>query len=390
MPWKEQKPMDQKIQMLADWQTKLFSITDLSQKYGISRKTVYKWLNRYEQIGVDGLKELSRRPNSSPGQASEEIIELIIKEKLKNRKRGPKKIHAQLKRRYPMLEVPTPSTIGHWLKENGLVEARKMRKRVPPYTQPFISCQSPNVVWSADFKGQFYTKDAKVCYPLTVSDNYSRYLLKCVGMPGPRYQGTRAVFVSAFREYGLPDAIRIDNGTPFAGQCIGGLSRLMIWWIQLGIIPERIEKGSPQQNGRHERMHRTLKLESLDPIAINMKEQQKQFELFRIDYNNHRPHEALNQESPVKYYEQSSRPYVEKPVEPEYDYSYIVRRVRSNGEIKLNGKMCFLTELLAGQPVGLKELDGGIMSIDYGFYPLGLIDLKKNKVIKKVLPMSPV
>ena len=310
MPWKELKPMDQKIQMLADWQTEQLSITDLSQKYGISRKTVYKWLSRYKEIGIDGLKELSRRPDSSPGQTSEKIIELIVKEKLKNRKRGPKKIYAQLRRRYPLLDIPSPSTIGHWLKKNGLVKARKRRKRVPPYEQPFIECQSPNATWSADFKGQFYTKDARACYPLTISDNYSRYLLKCVGLPGPRHRQTRAVFVSAFREYGLPDAIRIDNGTPFAGRCVGGLSRLMIWWIQLGIIPERIEKGSPQQNGRHERMHRTLKADALDPIAINMKEQQKQFDLFRFDYNNHRPHEALDQQPPVSYYNKSNKPYV--------------------------------------------------------------------------------
>lgn len=390
MPWKEIKPMNQKIQMIADWQTEVFTVTDLSQKYGISRKTVYKWVNRYDQIGVDGLKDLSRMPKFSPSKTSEDIIELIVKEKLKNRKRGPKKIYAQLKRRYPMFKMPAPSTIGHWLKKNGLVKMRKIRKRVPPYTQPFVECQSPNAVWSADFKGQFYTKDANVCYPLTVSDNYSRYLLKCVGMPGPRYKETRDVFVSAFREYGLPDAIRVDNGTPFAGQCIGGLSRLMVWWIQLGIIPERIEKGAPYQNGRHERMHRTLKAESLDPVAINMKEQQRQFEVFRIDYNDNRPHEALKQEAPVKYYKKSARAYIEKPIEPEYDYSYIVRRVRSNGEIKINGKMCFLTELLAGQPVGLKEIDSDIMSVYFSFYRLGFIDLKKNKVIKKVLPMSPV
>lgn len=390
MPWKELKPMDQKIQMIVDWQTKQFSITDISQKYGISRKTVYKWLNRYEQIGIDGLKELSRKPYVSPYQTPEEIVELIIKEKLKNRKRGPKKIYAQLKQQYPVLNVPTPSTINHWLEKNGLVEMRKRRSRVPPYTQPFIKCQSSNAVWSADFKGQFYTKDAKVCYPLTISDNYSRYLLKCVGLPGPRYQETRVGFVSAFQEYGIPHAIRVDNGTPFAGRCVGGLSRLMIWWIQLGIIPERIEKGCPQQNGRHERMHRTLKAEALDPIAMNMKEQQKQFDLFRIDYNNCRPHEALDQQPPVKYYTKSTKSYVEKPVEPEYDYSYIVRRVRSSGDIKFHNKAYFITELLAGQFIGLKIVDNDFVSIYYSFYPLGVIDLKKNKVIKKVLPMSPV
>ena len=390
MPWKELKPMDQKIQMIADWQTKQLNITDLSRKYGISRKIVYKWLNRYEQIGVDGLKDFSRKPKVSPNQTPENVIELIIKEKLKNRKRGPKKIYAQLKRQYPVLDIPAPSTISHWLEQNGLVEMRKIRSKVPPYTQPFIKCQSPNAVWSADFKGQFYTGDTKVCYPLTISDNYSRYLLKCVGLPGPRYLETRDVFVSAFREYGLPHAIRVDNGTPFAGRTIGGLSNLMVWWIQLGIIPERIEKGCPEQNGRHERMHRTLKNESLDPIAMNMKEQQERFDLFRIDYNNYRPHEALGQQPPVKYYTMSSKHYVEEPVKPEYDYSYIVRRVRSSGDIRFHSKAYYLTELLAGQSIGLKVVDEDFVGIYYSFYPLGLIDLKKKKVIKKVLPMSPV
>lgn len=384
MPWTEMKPMDLKIQMLADWQTKQFSITDLSQKYGISRKTAYKWLNRYEQVGIDGLKNRSRRPHISPYQTRDEIIELIIKEKLNKRKWGPKKIYAQLKERYPDRDLPRPSTIGHWLKKHGLVKNRKRRLRVPPYTEPFLECQTPNAVWSADYKGQFHTHDTRVCYPLTMSDNYSRYLLKCVGLPGPRYQETRFVIESAFREFGLPDAIRTDNGTPFAGKCVGGLSRLMIWWIQLGITPERIKKGCPQQNGRHERMHRTLKYEALDPIAHTMKEQQKQFDLFRIEYNNDRPHESLDQHPPTRYYRKSTRPYVEKPVEPEYDYSYTVRRVRSSGDIKLHGKMYFLTELLHGQPIGLKEVDDGLMAIYYSFYQLGLIDLKKNKVIKKV------
>lgn len=384
MSWNTMNTMNLKIQMLVDWQTKQMDITSLSQKYGISRPTVYKWLSRYHHDGIDGLKEQSRIPHRNPHQTGDDIIELIINEKLKNRKRGPKKIYARLKEQYPETDIPAPSTIGHWLKKNGLVIKRKRRFSVPPYTEPFKSCQLPNAVWSADYKGQFYTKDARICYPLTVSDNYSRYLLKCVGLPGPRYYETRTVFESAFREYGLPDAIRTDNGTPFAGKCVGGLSRLMLWWIQLGIVPERIAKGSPQQNGRHERMHRTLKAEALDPIERTMKKQQEQFNIFRTDYNNYRPHESLNQQPPARYYQNSARPYVERPAEPEYDYSHIVRRVRSNGEIKLDGNMYYLTELLQGQPIGLKEVDDGLFAINYSFYPIGYINLRKNKVIKKV------
>jgi len=384
MPWKTVKTMDLKVQLVADRQTKQLSITHLSQKYEISRPTVYKWINRYEQCGIDGLKEQSRTPYNCPHQTSDEMIKLIIKEKLKNRKRGPKKIHARLREQHPRIDLPSPSTMGHWLKKNGLVIPRKRRHRVEPYTEPFILCKSPNSVWSADFKGQFYTKDRHLVYPLTISDNYSRYLLKCVSLPGPRYKDTRAVFESVFQEYGLPDAIRTDNGTPFASKGIGGLSRLMIWWILLGIIPERIDKGCPQQNGRHERMHRTLKSEALDPVAKNNKEQQKKFDIFRFDFNNYHPHESLNQQPPARFYTKSTRPYVEKPPEPEYDYSYIVRRVRSSGEVKLHGRMYYLTELLYGYPVGLKEIDDSLLAIYYSFYPLGQIDLRKNKVIKKV------
>jgi transposase InsO family protein len=195
----------------------------------------------------------------------------LIQEKLQNRKRGPRKVRAQLERKRPELELPAVSTIAYWLKKEGLVERRKKRLHVPPYTQPFAECNTPNDVWSIDYKGQFYMKNGHVCYPLTISDNFSRFLLGCQALEGPRYVPTRQCIESVFREYGLPRAIRCDNGIPFAGRCIGGLSPLSIWWILLGIIPERIGKGCPQENGRHERMHRTLKNEALDPVARDLK-----------------------------------------------------------------------------------------------------------------------
>ena len=263
MPWKIIDTMDQKIQLIADWQTQCFSITDLSQKYGISRPIVYKLIERYEQLGIEGLKEQSRAPKHCPHRTPKEILNLIIQEKLKNRNRGPRKICAQLKRQHPELDIPAISTASYWLKKEGLVEKRKKRLHVPPYTQPFYKCQASNDVWSIDYKGQFYMKNGHVCYPLTISDNFSRFLLGCKALAGPRYDPTRCYLESIFREYGLPDAIRSDNGTPFASKCIGGLSRLSIWFIQQGIIPERIEKGCPQENGRHERMHRTLKKDVL-------------------------------------------------------------------------------------------------------------------------------
>ncbi len=393
MPWKEVSTMTQKIQLLADWHSKLFTVTDLSHKYDIQRNTVYKWLERYEAFGVDGLKERSRAPHRHPNQTPDDVVAMIVAQKLKKRKRGPKKVIARLKEQHPDIVWPSPSTASDWLKKHGLVGAKKKRSTVPPYTEPFKDCHEPNASWSADYKGQFYTRNGRICYPLTISYNYSRYLLACTGLPGPRYHETRAIFETVFREYGLPDVIRTDNGTPFAGKCIGGLSRLAIWWIQLGIMPERIDKGRPQQNSRHERMHRTMDDEALEHIAPAMKEQQREFDFFRTDYNDDRPHEALGQKTPASVYKKSPRPFVEKPVAPEYDHGYTVRQVRSSGDIKLNGNRYFLTELLEGHYVGLKAVSDELWQIYYSFYPLGFIDIKKNKVLrtkKKVFTMCPV
>ena len=336
---------------------------------------------RHKQLGIEGLKEQSRAPKNCPNRTPKKILNLLIQEKLKNRKSGPRKIRARLKRQRPELALPAVSTISYWLKKEGLVEQRKKRLHVPPYTEPFVECNAPNKVWSMDYKGQFYMKNDHACYPFTVSDNFSRFLLRCKALAGPRYMPTKEALKSTFREYGLPDVIRNDNGTPFASKCIGGLSRLSIWLIQQGIIPERIKKGCPQENGRHERMHRTLKSDALDPVARNLKDQQKQFDIFQHDYNNYRPHESLNDQPPNDYYKKSSRPYVEHPHPPEYGYEYKIRRVRQSGDIKFNGQMFFLTESLAGQPVGLKEIADGLWQLQYSFYVLGSVDLRKNKII---------
>ena len=382
MPWKVINQMDLKYQLVTDLNKEQFSITDLSQKYGISRPTIYKWAERYKRLGLDGLKEQSRAPSNCPHRTSEKIINLVIQEKLKNRKRGPRKIRAQLKRQYPKIHFPAKSTIAYWLKKEGLVQQRKKCLHVPPYTKPFNECQAPNDIWSLDYKGQFYMKNSRVCYPLTISDNFSRYLLGCKALQGPRYVPTKKYLEFMFREYGLPQAIRNDNGTPFAGKGIGGLSRLSIWFIQLGIIPERIKKGCPQENGRHERMHRTLKSDVLDIIGHNLKEQQKQFDIFRYDFNNNRPHESLNDQTPNEYYVKSNRPYVEHPHPPEYGFDYTVRQVRQSGEIKFCGQMFYVTELLAGLPVSLKEIADGIWQLQFSFYVLGSVDLRKNKIIR--------
>lgn len=218
MPWKVKEPMDERISLITDWKSGNYSITELSAIYGVSRKTVYKWTNRYEEYGIDGLKELSRSPLSYPNQTEAEVIKGLIKEKMDHGKWGPKKLLRHLQGSRPDVQWPSVCTVEKWLRRHGLVKERKRRKRVPPYSEPFLQCDAPNKVWSADFKGQFKMGDGKWCYPLTLSDNMSRYLLVCRGVGSPCHEDTQKWFGWAFRNYGLPAAIRTDNGTPFAGQ----------------------------------------------------------------------------------------------------------------------------------------------------------------------------
>lgn len=383
MPWKEVKPMDQKIQLIADWKSQNFSKTDLSKKYNVSRKTVHKWINRYKKLSIDGLKEQSREPIYKPNSTKKHIIKKIVDCKIEHPKRGPNKIFHILVRKQPEIAWPTPSTIGYWLKKNNLVNPRKKIKRVPDYKNHFSECNSPNDVWSVDYKGQFYTRDKQICYPLTISDNFSRYLLECQSLSGPKFAETKSVFEKIFREYGIPKTIRSDNGTPFASKSVAGLSRLSIWFIQLGILPERIQKGCPQQNGRHERIHKTLKYETLDTVSKNMKEQQKRFDIFKTDYNFYRPHEALDNKTPSDFYKKSSLKYPSKIHKPIYDYGFEVRQVRNNGEIQFKGQYYFLTNLLDDEPVALKKVDENIWDIFYYFFPIASLNLRKNKIFSK-------
>jgi transposase InsO family protein len=298
MPWKDTNPMDERIKLISDSIDGHFTVTELSVIYEVSRKTVYKWIKRYSEHGIEGLKELSRAPLSSPTRTPDAIIEHLVRTKLDRMSWGPKKILAYLNTREPDVEWPRVGTIEKWLKNRGLVKKRRRRRVVPPYREPFLDANEINKVWSADYKGQFRTGDGLWCYPLTISDNASRYILSCKALGSPCYEDTRKWFEWTFREYGLPDAIRTDNGTPFAGHGLTGLSRLSVWMIKLGIRPERISVGEPQENGRHERMHRTLKEETVSPPASNIAAQQKRFDDFVYDYNNIRPHEGISQKAP--------------------------------------------------------------------------------------------
>ena len=385
MPWRMEKPMDQKIRMISYWLEGTYSISELALQFGVSRKTLHKWINRYIEEGVRGLEELSRAPHRHPNITESSQIERIINYKLKHRPWGPKKIIDCLQRLYPDEIWPSASTAGEWLKKNDLVRARKKRKHVQRYQDHFVGCTKPNDVWSADYKGQFTTKDLKSCYPLTVTDNYSRYLLACDGLEGPRYHGTKACFERIFNEYGLPLAIRTDNGVPFAGTSIGGISRLSLWWIKLGIKPERIAPAKPQQNGRHERMHRTLKEAAVRPASKNLSEQQKRFDFFRTEYNTERPHEGLGMKRPAELYKKSYRPYPKIIKSIDYPDGFILRLVRRGGEIRFENNYYFLSELLYGEKVGLIEVGYGLWQINFSFYRLGYIDLHKKRVIRTLL-----
>ena len=382
MPWKETCPMDQKAQLIGDFLKDEFTITELHEIYSISRKTIYKWLARYKEGGFVGLDDKSRAPLTHPNATPPKIVDRIIDTRLKHHTWGPKKVVAQLKKQYPEIRWPVPSTAGGILKKEGLVKGRYRKRHTPPYTEPFRECGRPNDVWSIDYKGQFQMLDGKYCYPLTLTDNFSRYLFLCQGLLHPRYAETKHWLEWAFKEYGLPLAIRSDNGTPFASVGLGGLSPLSIWLIKLWIRPERIKPAHPEQNGRHERMHLTLKAETTRPPRLNLKEQQKAFDFFREEFNTERPHEALGQKTPASIYIPSGRMLPKKLPEVEYESFMTVRQVRSNGCIKWKGGFVYVSQALAGEPVGLKQTSESEWEMRFSFHKLGILDERIGKVRK--------
>jgi transposase InsO family protein len=321
------------------------------------------------------------------------VVERLIAAKRGHLRWGPKKLVAWLQAQDPQVHWPAPSTAGDILRRAGLVRRRLGRRRSAPWGHPFATAAAPNDVWAIDLKGWFRTGDGVRCDPLTVADAATRYLLVCQGLRQPRGPEVRRVLERAFREYGLPWAIRTDNGPPFASTGLGGLSRLSVWWVKLGILPERIAPGHPEQNGRLERLHRTLKAETASPPQATWQSQQRAFDAFRRLYNEERPHEALGQRPPATVYGPSSRPYPPRLREPEYGSTMVVRRVRSNGEIKWRGGLLYLSEALRGEPVGLHQHDERYWTVHYGPLQIALMDDHARKLYRvpvEVLPMSPV
>ena len=378
--------MDQRVQLIGDWLRDEHTVRELGEHYQVSRKTIYKWIQRYKDGGVEALTEASCAPHHHPNATSPHIVSQIIEAKLKHKEWGPKKIVSSLERHFPDIPWPAVSTAQSLLRKEGLVKPRHRRRHTPPFAQAFHECLRPNDSWSMDYKGQFRTSDGKLCYPLTISDNFSRYLLTCRGLFHPDYEHTRLWLERTFREYGLPMSIKSDNGVPFASVGVGGLSRLAVWLIRLRVIPERITPSHPEQNGRHERMHRTLKEGVCKPPRSDMKAQQKAFDEFIPVYNNERPHEAIGMQSPGAIYQPSRRLFPNKLQPVEYDSWITARRVRSDGCIKWKGSFIYVSQALAGELVGLNQVDETRWELNFSFCPLGIVDEKGGKV----LPMSPV
>jgi transposase InsO family protein len=350
MAWKETCRMEERMKLLVEYLGGDVSMSDLCRAYGVSRKTAYKWLGRYRSEGLCGLQDRSRAPLGHPQAVPEEIAAAIVAVRKRNKKWGPRKVRAWLVEHHPGICWPAASTIGVLFDREGLTKPRRWRRRVPARSAPLAHCGAPNDVWTADFKGWFRTGDGRRCDPLTLLDGDSRFLLRCRGLDGP----------------------------PFASRAAGGLSRLAVKLIKAGVCPERIEPGKPQQNGRHERFHLTLKEETVSPPAANLLAQQRRFDEFQTLYNEQRPHEALGQKTPASRYRASPRVYSGRLRSPDYPDDHQIRRVRTSGEIKWRGQLVFISQVLVGEPVALEEQEDGDWTICYGPIDLGTIDHKRR------------
>jgi putative transposase len=367
--------MNERVKFIARYLQDEEPFVVLCEDADISRKTGYKWVARYEAGGVAALIDRSRAPRFHPHAVPAAVVEAIVALRRRHPRWGPRKLLALLRRHEPSRSWPAASTVGDILRQRGFVRRRRRRRYSAPYAERLREYAAPNAIWCADFKGHFAVRDAR-CHPLTIMDGFSRYLLRCQALTRPLFAQTRPVFESAFREYGVPQAIRTDNGAPFSTLAAGGLSRLAVWWIRLGIRPERIVPGRPDQNGRHERMHSTLKAETARPPRASFRAQQRAFETFRREYNHQRPHEALAYETPASRYEPSPRAYPRQLPPLEYPEHFRVERVYPNGVISFRGTQWYLTNCLVGELVGLEEVDDDRWKVCFGPIELGVFDVR--------------
>jgi len=379
MPWKGVTVSEQRERFIEDYQLNYYSVTDLARRFGISRKTANKWIDRFKQYGHDGYHERSRRPHSCPWQTDEAIVAELVTLRKRRPSWGPAKLLDVMHHRDPERQLPAVSTGARILARNGLVKPRRRYRRAHPGC-PKSQPQGPNDIWAADYKGQFRLKNGKYCFPLTVSDLASRYLLGCDAHPAISLEKSFTHFRHVFKTYGLPNRIRTDNGVPFASNALARLSQLSVWFIKLGIYPELIEPGKPQQNDVHERMHRTLKQDATIPPGSSMRGQQRKFDRFRKEFNEERPHEALEMKRPSWVYERSQRSMPEKIETYEYPGHFLVRRVSRGGTIRMFHNQVFVSNTLQEDYVGLEEVDDGVYDLFFCFYHIGRYELRTNKI----------
>ena len=395
MPWARTNWMSERLKFIAAYLEHEASFSDLCLDFGISRKTGYKWVRRYEADGAGALEDRSRAAHTHPNAVPEHIVQAVVAMRRQHPRWGPRKLKVVLRRKQPRMFLPAASTIGDLLKRQGLVRPRRRVRRSAPYGDRLRQYDAPNAVWCADFKGWFPLggrPGGEWCHPLTISDGFSRYLLRCRALQRPLHRCTKPVFESAFREYGLPRAIRTDNGTPFSSLAPGGLSRLAVWWIRLGIRPERIQPGRPEQNGRHERMHSTLKAETAKPPRSSFSAQQRAFDRFRAEYNEERPHEALGQDVPASLYRPSLRTYPRQLPEPEYPSHFETRVAYPNGVFSFGVTQWYVSACLVGERVGLEPCDDGRWRVHFGWVPIGVLDLRRavqrrNRQFGRLIPV---
>ena len=395
MPWKEYRVMDERMKFIArllEGET----MTDLCREFGISRKTGYKIWDRYQFSGVEGLTDRSRRPIRYGNQLPMQVEKTILGIKNEYPHWGAPKIRERLKRRYPDIRIPAKSTIHAVLDRHGLVQKRKRRGQYKSNGTNLLSTENPNDLWCADYKGQFMLGNKKYCYPLTITDFASRYLIACEALENNKEQFAITTFERVFKEFGLPKTIRTDNGVPFASTGMFNLSKLSVWWLRLGINLERIKPGHPEQNGRHERMHLTLKKEATKPAGQNFLQQQSKFDDFIEEFNTERPHQGLEMKCPSEVYTSSERIYQGLPP-VEYPLHDRTITVTLCGRICMDGLKVNFCRSFSGQQIGVKEVEDKLWLVSFMDYDVGYFDEESKKVEPRdnpfgsgLLPMSPV
>lgn len=403
MPWKGVTVSETRANFIHDYRLGYYCVSDLAERFSVSRKTAHKWISRHKQFGDNGFHELSRRPYNSPYQTDPATAKELIALRKTHPSWGARKLLDLMHHRDPSRQLPSPSTACRILLREGLVRSRRHFRRAHPGC-PQTSPQGPNDIWAADYKGQFRLKNASYCFPLTVSDLASRYLLGVDAHPAISLELTQKHFIRLFLEYGLPNRIRTDNGVPFASSALARLSTLSVWFIKLGVCPELIEPGKPQQNAVHERMHRTLKRDATIPPATSLPAQQRKFDLFRHEFNELRPHESLAMQRPAQHYRPSSRAMPSRTEPYDYPPHFLVRRVSRDGTIRVLRNQIFVSNTLQEDYVGLEEIDDGVYELYFCFYQIGRYLLQHNRIedivsrvpvsrrqidlARRVLPMS--